>query len=292
MNLLELFSQHIPRRPQVTDILGDPLMYRQRDDALLFKYIQHSHPNLREWIATDFDQRFTVLAVEESGIPLPNIICINPENAHAHLLWLLRTPVSFGGWSREKPKEFFEAVTRGITRRIGGDFRYRGTLTKNPVHSGWRAELVHAKPYELRDLNNYLTTEDKAFTKNEKVELGIGRNYDLFNSVRQFAYRESVLIKSRNGTMEDLRIAVSHAAQQMNSEFDRPLPFSEIRSTVKSITNWTWTRYNGEGRSEINRKRAMARWDKTPRIGEPWKELGIGKTTYYKRRKSASLPDA
>ncbi len=289
MKLSNFFIQHLPRRPRVTDVLGEPLVSKPATEAILFRYIQHSHENLMEWLVTDYDGLFDFGILDDvAHLPYPNYICCNPSNDHAHLAWLLSKPVSFNGSSREKPREFFEAVRRGFTRRMGADFRYRGTLTKNPLHPSWNSQIIHERPYELRELDSALTHEDKKFTNPEKIELGLGRNTDIFNSIRHFAYRESGVIKKNGGTIEDLRVSVATAAEQMNIQFENPLPYSEIRSTVKSVTNWTWSKYTGAGRSEANRKRVMARWSKTQRIGTPWKEEGISKATYY-RRKQRSL---
>ena len=75
-------------------------------------------------------------------------------------------------------------------------------------------------------------------------DIGYGRNVNLFNAVRSRAYRE----RREPFLSEELfRYSVSCHAMAVNAEFDKPLPHSEVRATVKSITRWTWRNISAAG---------------------------------------------
>ena len=265
---------------------------RDKGDAVNFRYIQHSHPNMRRWIVVDLDHEDWFFRLEDSGLPMPTYTTCNPNTGHAHAAWLLSDPVSFGIGSRQKPQMYMQAVHRGFTRRLDGDFRYHGLFTQTPFHENWQTYRFSDVAYKLSELDDVLTPLDKKFTVAEKIESGWGRNCTIFDRIRQIAYREVRRIKLRNGQKSELNMLIEFAAFELNSEFAQPLGKNEILSTVKSVVNFAWDKYVG-GDSDAQRKRVMIRWDKPgARVGTPWVDSGVSKATWYRQRKAQStLPD-
>ena len=76
----------------------------------------------------------------------------------------------------------------------------------------------------------------------KRAQVGLGRNCNLFNSLRTWAYRWVGEYRSRGSDM--WHAAVLDKAERLNT-FNDPLPASEIRATAKSTARWTWNHYTG-----------------------------------------------
>lgn len=85
--------------------------------------------------------------------------------------------------------------------------------------------------------------------------------------------------------------AVKAQIEAINSNFEEPLPYSEVKATAKSIAKWVWQRFSYGDFSEVQAKRGAKEGAKSkgggrPSLGEPWKKLGISRATYFRRKKS------
>jgi len=197
----------------------------------------HSHVSLnqvlRRYIAIDVDCEFGGLAYEEVGLE-PTIILTNPENAHAHLLYELESPVLFSEQARLSPQEYFLALQRGMTAAMGGDPAYVGLMIKNPLSSQWRMTCCDVR-YSLPEIAEYCDPISR-FEVESSPSNSEGRNSDLFNDVRYWAY------KAVKGYLHfsDWEREVLNVCEQRNELFEKALPYSEIKATGKSIAKWTW----------------------------------------------------
>lgn len=72
----------------------------------------------------------------------------------------------------------------------------------------------------------------------------VGRNCALFVSLSRWAKRHKAIYASALGQI-DFRTAVEQQARAFNAQFTNPLGESEIRSTVKSVSNYVWNRWQG-----------------------------------------------
>lgn len=280
------FQNFLPTRPYSGDVLDCSLTRREKEDALTFRYIQNSHPSFKPVLTFDLDRGDAWFAAEDAGLPDPNYICCNPNNGHAHAVYLLDEPVFFGGRST-KPQVFYKAVQRGYTRRLGGDWGYSGFLTKNPYSRRWETDWKRSVPYRLAELDDVLTAEDKVW-RDKEVEVGHGRNCTLFDTIRQKAYREVGKVRKRGGSRAELAAFVLALAVQVNLEFAEPLLISEVRCTAESVSDWTWENVIPEGLSTRGRNVALKRWLTTngKEIGKPWLREGVSRATWYRRKQN------
>ena len=129
-----------------------------------------------------------------------------------------------------------------MTRALGADQAYTHFLTKTPGHSRWRTIWGRQQPYGLDELRRALP-EDLPLPKRIKAAdaVGLGRNVTLFDGLRAWAYRAR-LEYSRFEAFSD---ACLYQAQGLNV-FAAPLPFSELRSTARSVAKWVWSTDKGD----------------------------------------------
>jgi hypothetical protein len=88
--------------------------------------------------------------------------------------------------------------------------------------------------------------------------------------------------------------AVRAQIEAINSCFEQPLPYSEVKATAKSIAKWVWQRFSYGNFSEIQAKRGAKGGVKSKRgvksdserSLKPWGELGISRATYYRHKKN------
>ena len=284
----EHFARSLPWRPRCADDFALGVYPCQREIALGFRYIQFNPPERINWLTFDLDRADAAQASEVADVARPNFIMENPENGHAHLAYRLAAPVTYFGKSHTSPVEYLRDIQRGLTRRLGADRAYAGVLTKNPTHSAWRVFRPHDSAYSLDELARSLERHEMRKWSPGEREAGLGRNVSIFDDLRGFAYGEVLPFKAAGdfGAYRDHLQAKANGLNR-NPDFIGPLSPGELRGMVKSVAKWTWERFTPERFSEIQSARGVrgmaSRWAGHTK-SEPWKALGIGKATYYRRR--------
>jgi Replicase family/Primase C terminal 1 (PriCT-1) len=284
------FSSLLPRRPYCTNNPRDGIAVRKREQAIAFRHIQFNRPFSFDWLLFDVDRRGAELACREAILPQANLTMANPENGHAHIGFLLKFPVLNFAGSRSSPLHFYAAVERGIRRRLEADPGYSALVVKNPLHQSWRVIWGPSASYTLGDLESWLFEADTRPEPTVAEITGTGRNCTIFDDVRGVAYGEILKFKRAGGTLEAWRARCEALARGSNRQFQRPLPYSEVRSISKSIARWTWRRFSDAALSErqsILGKRGMAsRWagHLSAEETQPWKQDGISRATWYRRK--------
>lgn len=248
MRAVDLLVQRMPRRPYCAEDLSRGLRILPRDRALQSKYIQINPPTQKQALIFDLDRPFGWEAAEEALLPPPSVSVINDENGHAHLIYLLSRPIVTSSHARLSPLKWASAIERGLRRRLRADPGYSGLIVRNPLHRDHHA-MDSGRLYELKELDRSLDVEDKRQGKKEEVS-GLGRNCELFNRVRFWAY-ENV---RDYATPEAWHTAVIHRCEEVNGQFYSPLPWSEVKATAKSISKWVWAH-----RDNVGKRRAVVR---------------------------------
>lgn len=242
---LSLFSDRLPYRPYCTDDLQFGLKVLPLQVALEKKYIQYNPPAVINWLAFDID-RVYVPDCEWTILAPPNIVVRNPGNGHAHLLYGIAAGVSKTSASRAAPLRLLAAINESYRHTLDADAGFTELICKNPLHEHWDVSLLRAALYDLSELAEYvdLDASDKRIRATPKrFQVGLGRNCNLFNSLRTWAYK---WIKDYQGShsFDRWHEAVRAKAEKLNT-FKDPLPASEIKATAKSVAKWTWTNYTG-----------------------------------------------
>lgn len=175
------------------------------------------------------------------GLPEPTWIAETSGTGRHHAVWWLASPVYKGPGARMEPMRFLARVEQAMTNELDGDPGYAGRLTKNPFHPAWRVACRSGRAYGLRDLYAAVECAPTASTVSGwgEVRTGIGRNVELFDRLRFWAYGG----RRRYGDRRAWGLAVAAMAADINATFASPLPPNEVGWTVKSVSNWVWERY-------------------------------------------------
>ena len=178
-------------------------------------------------------------------LPPPTWITITPESGRHHLVWMLACPIYKGPGAALAPMRYLARVVEAMTYELGGDEGYAGVLTKNPWHPRWHTILPGGQPVELGDLYRAICCAPNRPRQRQhgEVRCGIGRNVELFDRLRFWAYAN----KGRHGDRRSWGQAVAAQAAAINQSFATPLPSNEVGWTTQSVANWVWERYLGRG---------------------------------------------
>lgn len=230
----------LPLRPYCTDDLTNGLSIRALKTALNLRYMQINPPTQQHYLIFDVDRELGAFAWEDSGLAPPNYCAINPENGHAHLVYKLAEPVATSENARLEPLRYLASVERGYRMELGADAGYSGLITRNPFKN--KTMCIHTHEYDLFELSDWLKHDLSHYTEREIVVAGLGRNVELFDTVRAWAYKSIRLyrVDGRSRLFNAWLKEVFEYASNINSQFITPLPYSEIKATAKSIAKYCW----------------------------------------------------
>lgn len=186
---------------------------------------------------------------QDLGLPPPHWIAINPDNGNYHLGYILAAPVARTAAARFGPLRYLAAIEHVLANRLGADLAYSGLITKNPLHSDWLTIWHNVEPYTLDYLAEFCPDADLAAflgrsRKEAKEAGGLGRNVEVFDTVREWGYKAVRKYWRPNGYdawAEAVR-AACESANAFGREQGGPLPVSEIKAIAKSIARWIWRR--------------------------------------------------
>ncbi len=278
----------LPDKPYCTDRLGK-LLVRRASVAAEFPILQPNWPEKRVWMPFDVDHVDAWLKWEQSKLPDPTYIAINPSNGHAHMAWRLRFPVSLFNTDSDKPLKWYRAIERAFRRILDADSSYSGFTTKNPFHPNWIVDLRSNYQYSLEELNEVLTREDKRWEpRKTEVADGVGRNKTLFDLSREVSYRTVLKFKKDGKDQNQFLETMIQYGLTENRQFEHPLPYTEVACIGRSVTGWAWEKFTPERFSAIQAARARRRWGVTEATQKPWLTEGISRRTWYRRRSKAS----
>ena len=94
-----------------------------------------------------------------------------------------------------KPLEFASKVENGMAVKLGADLGYSGFITKNPMNSHWSPYWSGAELYDLGFLSEHVNLISNKKLKSESY--GLGRNVNLFEDLRLYAYRNVLKFKKK-----------------------------------------------------------------------------------------------
>lgn len=238
-----LFFERLPRKPYCADDFSNGLKIRPKALAIQRRHVQYNTPAQVAYLCFDVDKNRAHESWFDANLPAPSLTVQNPANGHAHLLYALKAPISRTVASRQKPLRFLAALEEGMRIKLGADPGFTGLMCKTPHHEAWRTfEPVFEAIYDLGDLAEWVTLPTKP-PKRLGIRTGLGRNVEMFDRCRFWAYRWLGEYKT-TGQFERWEQVVLNQCDKYN-DFTSPLPRSEVRATAKSIAKWTWTKYTG-----------------------------------------------
>jgi hypothetical protein len=281
------FDLRLPRRPHATDDFECGAFRRPLEEALSKRYIEFNPFGRVAWLLFDIDRDEAFDAAEDAGLPPPNILMQNRHNGRGHLAYALASPVGTIGNSRPAPVRFAADVQRGMTLRLRADPHFLNRFSKNPMHADWRTSWLATSAYELSEIRGWLDDSDVWRPKGVEHAQGLGRNCDLFDAVRIYAYRKVGEYREM-GRIEPWHQHLRIIAAQQNQSFVTPLSISEVRSVAKSVAKWTWTKFGGPGfnkkQAERGKRGAEKRWEGHESLAyrRPWDDQGVSRATYFR----------
>lgn len=237
-----LFINTLPNKPYCTDELGVTYI-RPKQTAIKRKYIQINQPKMITYLIFDIDRDGAVYAWYDEHLPAPMWTSKNPENGHAHLVYRLKIPFCTSDIANLKPIQYAAAIQSAMIERLRADRGYAGLLTKNPMHPHWQNKLWTEDGYTLDELAEYLELRGHPFRGHQAI--GLGRNCELFENVRKWAYK-AIREYWQPNYKRAWNNVVYDQVESVNGQFTVPLPISEVKSIAKSIANWTYLHFSPE----------------------------------------------
>jgi len=217
--------------------------YRDKNIALFSKFVRFGNDYFIPAISLDIDfiiGEWNVQQLcEDNNMPLPTLMVETDKGIHLH--WVLENPLKL---SNNKQKIKYQVILEKLSEIFKSD---ENALNTNSARV-WRNPLLHSTTImnEYVSLNSFKVEIDKQqtskkkfkrfkrsnFKKVELTQVKIGeRNTTLFHLIRKEAYK---VYKS----VDNLKAYLTTFAFKLNNGLLNPLPDSEVKLIVKSVTNW------------------------------------------------------
>lgn len=250
-----IFYKNLPHKPYCTSELGSGLIIRQKKTAIQMPYIQHNPPCFIASLVFDVDTSDAYFSWFDANLPTPNWIAKNRLNGHAHVGYILATPVCTTHNAKQNIIEYTAKIQQAYSLALGADHGYSGLITKNPCNSQWENHIFEVQPYDLGYLADFVELQE---LKTELKEVsGLGRNCAMFDTVRFWAYK-AIRAHLSDG-FDKWHSEVLEQAKNANDAFIQPLPYSEVKATAKSIARWVWRNHEQAHAKFIERQAAKGR---------------------------------
>lgn len=250
-DMFSRFYDLAPHKPYCTDDKGAGLRISYKEKAFKKKYVQHNPPAMCHWLTFDQDHE-DILRWEKAGVAEPNLIVRNQDNRRCHVSYAIES-VCTSPQAKPKPLAYAAAIQNAYCTKLAADRAYSGLITKNPMSAEWHTWELHPKIYTLNELADYVELEKRYWTRQRAANLdhyGLGRNCALFHRLRFWAYDRINLYRENGSTYENWMRAVLEQCESYN-DFTEALPYSEVKSTARSVGKWVWTRYWPQGKRII-----------------------------------------
>jgi len=295
LDFVEEFYEKLPYKPYCSDDLEYGVIIRPKRIAIHKLYIQHNPPCFITSLVFDIDRTDAFFSWFDANLPTPTWIAKNRKNNHAHIGYMLATPVCTTHRAKQNVIEYLAKIEQAYSLVLGADRGYTGLITKNPCHEAWENHIFDVKPYELGYLADFVELQE---LKTDLKEVsGLGRNCMMFDTVRYWAYKA---IRAHRGSTLDIWLGkVLEQCQNVNSAFIKPLPYSEVKATAKSIARYCWKKdaYHYQEFIDRQSRKGQLGGKKSKRKSvpnseatlKPWITLGISQSTYYRRKKSGLI---
>lgn len=249
--LLETFKNNLPQKPYCTDELTFGLKIRSAETAIKKRYLQYNKPTDLRWFVYDVDRPTAHFDWYDCKVPSPNITVMNRQNGHAHLFYGLEVPVHTQTTAKKNPIRFASSIDVALIKSLEADEHFAELICKNPFNEFWDTKIWREASYDLAELADSLDLSVFKDQRKMLPEIGLGRNCNLFDSTRFYAYREirkpvqNYLFDELYSESDFIDRCISYARH--HNLFKTPLPEKEILSIGKSVGKWVYRNMSPEG---------------------------------------------
>jgi len=237
---------NMPYKPNYGYRKGEPLHIGKKENIInRARFLQFNSPIAIKYLVFDIDQKNSLFTYLDSNLPPPHIIIENLLNGHCHYVYELELPVLTSMNANLHPIRYFTNIQRQLTNEFDADTGFTHYICKNPFISDDKQRVLYGQfpAYTLDDLAKYVDLE--SVKKPRKLEEfgNAGRNCELFNTTRLWAYEQKAKAANLNQFHQDVQV---FASEQNSILFRMPLPHNEVCHIAKSVSNWTWNFYDGK----------------------------------------------
>lgn len=249
--LYQTFEKNLPTKPYCTDDLIYGLKIRTINHAIKKRYIQHNKPTDLKWLVYDIDRNTAHFDWQDLHVPAPNFTVMNNKNGHAHLFYGLEVPVHMQMGAKTNPIRYVSSIDIALTQRLEADENYAKLVSKNPLNNSWTTHIWRETAYDLAELADNFDLSKYKDRRVRLPDIGLGRNCNLFDSTRFWAYREirkpveNYLFKQFDQEADFIARCITFA--KINNLFDSPLPLRECETIGKSVGKWVYRNMSAEG---------------------------------------------
>lgn len=245
---LDFLHGKMPSRPYCTNNPSIEGLYRlSYEEAIEYLLIQPNTAKRVVCLCFDVDRPFAAIDWSDRNCPPPNVTVRNPENGHAHLIYMLEAPVAVSDVARIKPVMFMAAIQEGLRRDLEADRGYSGLVVKNPWHKHWITHEWRDIPYALEELAELVELPTMAEMRRRSRQAdyaGLGRNCTVFEVVRKQSYSLVREFWRPDGEKHFTKAVLDLVLTSNLSDIGNPMQPNECRAIAKSISKWTWARFN------------------------------------------------
>lgn len=246
---LDLLNSSLGDWLACSDDLGNVIRL-PKENAFKKPYIAPNNSSFINCLLFDIDTPEAGAAWLDCDAPMPNWICQNPNNGHAHYGYQLIAPVPRTLKARASPQRYLARIEHGLNSKLGADSAYAHFLTKTPEHPKHRTVWGRVQPYSLDEIAEWLG-DDLPLKIKRSAAVGEGRNVTLFDGLRYWAYRERLKHNNFDHWFNTC-LSYAHGLNQFNS----PLQNNEVRHTATSVAKWTWQNITAKSLSKVQSARA------------------------------------
>lgn len=245
---LDFLYGQLPTRPYCSNNPAlEGLQRLALADAMEFLLIQPNTAKRVVCLCFDVDRPLAAIDWYDLHCPAPNVTVRNPENGHAHLIYMLQAPVAVSDVARIKPVMFMAAIQEGLRRGLEADRGYSGLVVKNPWHKHWITKAWRDEPYQLEELAELVELPTAAEIRRRSKQAdysGLGRNCTVFEVVRKQSYTLVRDFWRPDGEKHFAKAVLDLVMTSNATDIGSPMQPGECRAIAKSISKWTWARFN------------------------------------------------
>ena len=219
------------------------------------------------------------------ALPRPNWTVQRRSNGHLHAVYCLGRSVHRGEGARAAPLRRYARISEFYRQALRADAGYNGVLTHNPMCGGHRAgggALIttwgRCDPYSLDELAEVIP---RGWRLPRVPTTEAGRNCSLFMALMKWS-----------GMPRNWGVDVLDQALAMNTRFDPPMEYREVRGIAKSV-NKIQARNLDSGQTQRQfsfiqsargRKSKRGPDPGSDRSLKPWDAEGVSRATFYRHK--------